>query len=80
MKIHRELYMDVRPVPAMPWCPSIELAPRPGAPCLREICDQRFTPAEIALLEKGMRTSVESGTMTGPTANVYLTAEKFRSV
>jgi hypothetical protein len=76
VNIHMELHMDVKAAPAMPWNTFIEIAPRPGVPCLREIFEQHLTAAEIALLERGMRGDVESGTLTGQSINVYLTAEK----
>jgi ubiquinone/menaquinone biosynthesis C-methylase UbiE len=76
VKIHMELHMDVKPSPAMPWSTFIEIAPRPGVPCLREIFEQHFNAAEISLLERGIRPDVESGKLTGQNTNVYLTAEK----
>jgi hypothetical protein len=74
--IHMELHIDIKAAAAMPWSTFIEIAPRPGTPSLREIFEQHCSAAEIALLEKGMREAVEQGTLTGQTANVYLTAEK----
>jgi SAM-dependent methyltransferase len=74
--IHMEFHMDVKAAPAIPWKTFIEIAPRPGVLCLREIFAQHFTAAEIALLEGGIRAEVESGTLTGQSTNVYLTAQK----
>jgi hypothetical protein len=71
-----ELHIDLKPGPAMPWSTFIEIAPRPGAPSLREVFEQYFTPADISLLELGMRKAVEDGTSVGQTTTVYLTADK----
>ena len=76
VNIHMELHMDVKPSPAIPWSTFIEIAPRPGTPCLREIFEQHFTAAEVALFERGMRPDVESGKLIGQNTNAYLTAEK----
>ncbi len=76
VNIHMELHIDVKPGPAIPWSTFIEISPRPGIPCLRELFEQHFTGSEIALLEKGLRADVESGRLTGQSTNVYLTAEK----
>ena len=76
VNIHMELHMDVKAGPAMPWSTFIEIAPRPGTPSLREICERYFTAGEVSLLEHGMRAAVESGKLIGQNTNVYLTAEK----
>lgn len=77
VNIHMELHVDVKPSPAVPWSTFIEIAPRPGTPCLREIFEQHLTAKEVARFERGMRRDVESGTLTSQSMNVYLTAEKF---
>ena len=74
--IHMELHVDVKESSPMSWSTFIDTAPLPGTPSLREIFDEHFTVAERTLLETGMKRDVETGTLTGQTVVVYLTAEK----
>ena len=74
--IHMELHIDVKPSPSMSWSTFIDIAPLPGTPSLREVFDQNFVAAEIALFESHMRPDVESGKMITQTTIAYLTAEK----
>jgi ubiquinone/menaquinone biosynthesis C-methylase UbiE len=76
VNIHMELHMDIKAGPAMPWSTFLKIAPRPGAPSLLDICEQHLSAPEIALLERGMKTDVENGTLVGQSATAYLTAEK----
>ncbi|WP_263375779.1 class I SAM-dependent methyltransferase [Granulicella aggregans] len=76
VNIHMELHIDVKTAPPIPWSTFIEIPPRPGALCLREIFEQHFTAVEISVFERVMREDVEKGKLTSQNLNVYLTAEK----
>jgi ubiquinone/menaquinone biosynthesis C-methylase UbiE len=74
--IHMEFHIDVKAGTAIPWSTFIDIAPRPGAPSLREVFQQSLTSAEIDFLERCMRPFVENGTLMGQSSTAYLTAEK----
>jgi arsenite methyltransferase len=75
-EIHLELHIDVRKVVPVPWNTYIDLAPRPGAPTLREIFSTHFSDAEQRLIEDALRRHVESGTLTDTDTMAYLSANK----
>jgi len=75
-EIHLELHIDVRKSAPVPWDTFIDMAPRPGAPALREIMASRFNQAEQRQFEEGLRPLVESGRHMERDAMAYLTAVK----
>jgi arsenite methyltransferase len=77
--IHLELHIDIRREAAMPWDTFIDIAPRPGAPTLREIFATHLTGQEQLELEKGIRPMVETGQLATRDTMAYLTAVRATS-
>jgi len=75
-EIHLELHIDVFRQAPVPWNTYIDIAPRPGAPTLREVFASRLSAAEQRLLEESLRPLVESGRHKTRETTVYLTASK----
>ena len=75
-EIHLELHIDIRKQAAMPWDTFIDMAPRPGAPTLREILAAQLSGPQQLELEKGYRPMVETGQLTTRDTTAYLTAVK----
>ena len=75
-EIHLEMHIDIRKEEAMPWDTFIDIAPRPGAPTLREIFPSHLSGAEQLELERGIRPMVEAGLLITRSTIAYLTASK----
>jgi ubiquinone/menaquinone biosynthesis C-methylase UbiE len=75
-EIHLELHIDVFRQPAVPWDTYIDIAPRPGAPSLRDVFASHLTATEQRLLEENLRPLVESGRHKTRETTAYLTASK----
>jgi len=75
-EVHLELHIDVRKAAAVPWDTYIDIAPRPGAPTLREAMASRLSESEQRQFEEGFRPLVESGQNTERDTIAYLTAVK----
>ncbi len=75
-EIHLELHIDVFKQAALPWDTYIDIAPRPGAPTLREVFASHLTAAEQRLLEGSLRPLVESGRHKTRETTAYLTSSK----
>jgi hypothetical protein len=75
-EIHLELHIDVFRQPAVAWDTYIDVAPRPGAPSLREVFTAHLTAEEQRLLEERLRPLVESGRHKTRETMAYLTASK----
>jgi len=75
-ELHLELHIDVFRQPAAPWDTYIDIAPRPGAPSLREVFASHLTAEEQRLLEESLRPLVESGRHKTRETTAYLTASK----
>jgi hypothetical protein len=60
----------------MAWDTFIDIAPRPGAPTLREVFPVLLNGAEQLELENGIRPMVEGGLLTTRSTMAYLTAAK----
>jgi SAM-dependent methyltransferase len=76
IEIHLELHIDIRRQAGMPWDTFIDIAPRPGAPTLRELFALHLSGMELRQLEQGLRPLVESGQHTTRDTIAYLTAYK----
>jgi hypothetical protein len=70
------MHIDIRKEEAMPWDTFIDIAPRPGAPTLREIFPSHLSGAEQLELERGIRPMVEAGLLITRSTIAYLTASK----
>jgi len=75
-EIHLEMHIDVRKAAAVSWDTYIDIAPRPGAPTLREVMASRLSESEQRQFEDGLRSLVESGRNMERDTIVYLTAVK----
>jgi SAM-dependent methyltransferase len=75
-EVHLELHIDVRKAAAVPWDTYIDIAPRPGAPTLREAMTSHLSEPEQRQFEEGLRPLVESGRNTERDTIAYLTAVK----
>jgi ubiquinone/menaquinone biosynthesis C-methylase UbiE len=75
-EVHLELHIDVRKAAAVSWDTYIDIAPRPGAPTLREAMASQFSDSEQRQFEEGLRPLVESGRNTERDTIAYLTAIK----
>jgi arsenite methyltransferase len=75
-EIHLELHIDIGKTIAVPWDTFIDMAPRPGAPTLRELFSSHFSDIEQRQFEDGLRPQVESGQLTERNTIAYLTARK----
>ena len=76
IEIHLELHIDIHKDNAMAWDTFIDIAPRPGAPTLREVFPVLLNGAEQLELENGIRPMVEGGLLTTRSTMAYLTAAK----
>jgi ubiquinone/menaquinone biosynthesis C-methylase UbiE len=75
-EVHLELHIDVRKAAAMPWDTYIDIAPRPGAPTLREVMASQLSESEQRRFEEGLSPLVESGRNMERDTIAYLTAVK----
>jgi len=75
-EIHVELHIDLRKAAAVRWDTYIDIAPRPGAPTLRQVMASQLSKPEQRQFEEGLRPLVESGRNTERDAIAYLTAVK----
>jgi ubiquinone/menaquinone biosynthesis C-methylase UbiE len=82
--IHMELHIDHRLTaapeggPLASWEVFESFAPYPGAPSLRQVLAEKFTPEERRRFEQIMRSQVESRTWITSEVVAYLTADKPR--
>jgi len=75
-EIHLELRIDIQKAAPMQWSTYLDIAPRPGAPTLREILWTSFSPSERQSYEHTFRPVVESGEFLDHDIVAYLTAVK----
>ena len=75
-EIHMELHIDISRQAAVEWNTYIDIAPRPGAPTLREVFASHLDEAERRILEEDLRPVVESGRHKTRDTTAYLIALK----
>jgi ubiquinone/menaquinone biosynthesis C-methylase UbiE len=75
-EVHLELHIDVRKPAPVPWDTFIDIAPRPGAPTLREVMASHLNAGEQRQLEAALRPAAEAGRNTVRDVIAYLTAVK----
>jgi ubiquinone/menaquinone biosynthesis C-methylase UbiE len=74
--IHLEFHIDIQAQTPTPWETFIDMAPRPGAPSLREAMTTHLSLHERRQLENALRPMVESGKFKNRNTTAYLTASK----
>jgi len=75
-EVHLELRIDIQKAVPMPWNTYLAIAPRPGAPPLRDILRTSFSESERQSYENTFRPVVESGEFLDHNSVAYLTAVK----
>ncbi|WP_298222008.1 class I SAM-dependent methyltransferase [Acidocella sp.] len=74
--LHLELHVDIQPSPPRNWEGFLQTSPHPLAPSLGDIIEERFSPAEAAMLERTLRPAVEAGGTPQTKRMIYLSGEK----
>ena len=75
-EIHLELRIDIQKAVPMPWKTYLDIAPRPGAPTLRQILETSFSQSERESYENAFRPIMESGEYLDHNSVAYLIAVK----